>query len=321
MGRSRFFVRVTFGARLEIGPFSTGLPHSMMNPIGVIGTGLMGAPIAQRLLPHTDRLTVYNRTRAKTTELQTLGAQVVDTVAEVFERSDVVILMLTDAAAIAALLFADGVPLAGRLVIQMGTIAPQESLDLHDRIVAAGGHYLEAPVLGSIPEATSGTLIVMAGGSAVDFERSCGLLEILGPNPTLVGPVGQAAAVKLALNQLIGSLTTAFGLSLALTQAAGVPTDRFMEILRSSALYAPTFDKKLARMLDHNYAQPNFPVKHLLKDMQLFDQAAGAAGLPIGMVEPIVQLLQRTIASGLGDADYSALFSQIAPADAADRAS
>jgi 3-hydroxyisobutyrate dehydrogenase len=293
----------------------------MMNPIGIIGTGLMGRPIAQRLLPHTDRLTVYNRTRAKTVELETQGAQVADTVAEVFERSDVVILMLTDAAAITALLFAEGVPLAGRTVIQMGTIAPQESQDLHDRMVAAGGEYLEAPVLGSIPEATAGTLIIMVGGSATGFERSRDLLEILGSNPTLVGPVGQAAAVKLALNQLIGSLTTAFGLSLALTQAAGVPTDRFMEILRASALYAPTFDKKLARMVDQDYARPNFPVKHLLKDMQLFDQAAGAAGLPIGMAEPIVQLLQRTIDAGLGDADYSALFSQISPAPVVDRPS
>jgi 3-hydroxyisobutyrate dehydrogenase len=250
---------------------------------------------------------------SKTAPLQALGASVAATVAEVFERSDVVILMLTDAAAIADRLFTDPVPLAGRTVIQMGTIAPQESQHLHDRIVTLGGNYLEAPVLGSIPEATSGNLIVMVGGSAADFEPCRSRLTILGPNPILVGPVGQAAAVKLALNQLIGSLTTAFGLSLALTQSAGVAPARFMEILRQSALYAPTFDKKLTRMLEQNYADPNFPVKHLLKDMQLFDQAAGTAGLPTGMLEPIVQLLQRTIAADLGSADYSALFSQILP--------
>ncbi len=288
-----------------------------MANIGVIGTGLMGTPIAQRLLPQTEQLTVYNRTVSKTTSLQALGANVAATVAEVFARSDVVILMLTDAAAIAELLFTPAVSLAGRTVIQMGTIAPQESQDLHDRIVALSGHYLEAPVLGSIPEATSGNLIVMVGGSAADFERWRSLLTTLGPNPTFVGPVGQAAAVKLALNQLIGALTTAFGLSLALTQAAGVAPECFMEILRQSALYAPTFDKKLTRMLEQNYAHPNFPVKHLLKDMQLFDQAAGAAGLPTGMLEPIVELLQRTIAADLGSADYSALFSQIAPTNSA----
>jgi 3-hydroxyisobutyrate dehydrogenase len=285
----------------------------MMTKIGLIGTGLMGTPIAQRLLSQTAQLTVYNRTVSKTAPLQALGADVAATVAEVFERSDVIILMLTDAAAIGELLFTPVVSLAGPTVIQMGTIAPQESQQLHDRIVTLGGHYLEAPVLGSIPEATSGNLIVMVGGSAADFEPWRSLLEILGPNPTLVGPIGQAAAVKLALNQLIGSLTTAFGMSLALTQAAGVEPERFMEILRQSALYAPTFDKKLTRMLEQNYANPNFPVKHLLKDMQLFDQAAGTAGLPTGMLEPIVELLQRTIAADLGSADYSALFRQISP--------
>jgi 3-hydroxyisobutyrate dehydrogenase len=284
-----------------------------MVKIGVIGTGLMGAPIAQRLLAQTDRLTVYNRTAAKTAKLQAQGALVAATAAEVFAESDVVILMLSDAAAIDELLFAPPVPLGDRTVIQMGTIAPTQSQDLADRVVAAGGHYLEAPVLGSIPEAQSGNLIVMVGASAGDFDQWRSLLQCLGPNPTLVGPVGQAAAVKLALNQLIGSLTTAFGLSLALIQTAGVEPERFMEILRASALYAPTFDKKLSRMIAHNYANPNFPVKHLLKDMQLFDQAATAAGLPIAMVEPIVQLLQRTIAADLGDADYSALFSQIPP--------
>jgi 3-hydroxyisobutyrate dehydrogenase len=284
-----------------------------MNQIGVIGTGLMGAPIAQRLIPIADRLTIYNRTLAKTTALQAQGAVVAENAAQVFEPSQVVILMLTDAAAIGQLLFEPAVPLHDRTVIQMGTIAPQESQNLHDRIVAAGGTYLEAPVLGSIPEAQSGNLIIMVGATAAQFAQWRSLLQTLGPTPILVGSVGQAAAVKLALNQLIGSLTTAFGLSLALTQAAGVPTDRFMEILRSSALYAPTFDKKLTRMLEQNYANPNFPVKHLLKDMQLFQQAATATGLPAGLLDPIAALLQQTIAANLGDADYAALFSQIAP--------
>jgi 3-hydroxyisobutyrate dehydrogenase len=286
---------------------------SNMNQIGVIGTGLMGAPIAQRLIPIADRLTVYNRSLAKTAGLQAQGAVVAANAAAVFEQSAIVLLMLTDASAIAQLLFDPPVTLSDRTVIQMGTIAPQESRDLHDRIVAAGGDYLEAPVLGSIPEAQSGQLIIMVGATAAQFAQWRSLLQNLGPQPVLVGSVGQAAAVKLALNQLIGSLTTAFGLSLALTQAAGVPADRFMEILRSSALYAPTFDKKLTRMLEQNYANPNFPVKHLLKDMQLFQQAATATGLPAALLDPIAALLQQTIAANLGEADYAALFSQIAP--------
>ncbi|MBE9029456.1 NAD(P)-dependent oxidoreductase [filamentous cyanobacterium LEGE 11480] len=282
-----------------------------MANIGVIGTGLMGEPMAMRLLDQADCLTVYNRTTAKTQALQAQGAQVATTPTEVFEQADVIILMLTDANAIADLLFEPAVPLKQRTVIQMGTIAPQQSQNLHDRITSQGGAYFEAPVLGSIPEAKSGKLIVMVGATTPQFEQWQALLQQLGPDPTLVGPVGTAAAVKLALNQLIGSLTTAFGLSLALTQKAGVDPDIFMGILRQSALYAPTFDKKLTRMLEQNYANPNFPAKHLLKDMQLFHQAADDYAIPTELIAPISQLLHQTVAAGLADGDYSALFSQI----------
>jgi 3-hydroxyisobutyrate dehydrogenase len=84
-----------------------------------------------------------------------------------------------------------------------------------------------------------------------------------------------------------------------------------MAILRQSALYAPTFDKKLNRMLEQNYANPNFPTKHLLKDMRLFGQAASEYHLPIALIEAVEHLLQQTIAAGFAEADYAALFSQI----------
>jgi 3-hydroxyisobutyrate dehydrogenase len=284
-----------------------------MTRIGVLGTGLMGAPIAGRLLSAGSPVTVYNRTISKTTNLAAQGATVATDVAALFTATEVVVLMLTDAEAIAALLFANDVPLVGKTIIQMGTIAPQESQALHDQVAQRGGEYLEAPVLGSIPEAQSGNLIIMVGASEPQFQRWRPLLQTLGPAPCYIGPVGQAAAVKLALNQLIASLTTAFGLSLALIQQAGVDSAAFMEILRSSALYAPTFDKKLSRMLEGNYRNPNFPVKHLLKDVNLFAQAAEAAQIPAGLMTPIAALLEQTMAADLGDADYSALFSQITP--------
>lgn len=282
-----------------------------MANIGVIGTGLMGQPMAMQLLKITDRLTVYNRSAEKTATLQTAGAQIAANPTAVFTASDVVVLMLSDAQAIAQCLFQPTVPLAAKTVIQMGTIAPQESLALAQQITTQGGAYLEAPVLGSIPEARSGQLIVMVGATPTQFEQWQFLFNQLGQNPTHVGPVGTAAAVKLALNQLIGSLTTAFGLSLALTQQAGVNPDIFMDILRQSALYASTFDKKLSRMCEQNYANPNFPVRHLLKDMQLFNQSASEYQLPTDTIAAIENLLQATIAAGLANADYSALFSQI----------
>jgi 3-hydroxyisobutyrate dehydrogenase len=285
-----------------------------MVKVGFIGTGLMGLPMAQRLLDFGESFTVYNRTATKLVPLEAMGATIVSSGTDVFAQSEVVVLMLTDASAIAALLFPPHQPeitLPGRTIIQMGTIAPAESQDLRDRVVAAGGAYLEAPVLGSIPEAKAGELIIMVGAEPAQFLQWLPLLQKLG-NSTLVGPVGSAATIKLALNQLIGSLTTAFGLSLALVQRADVDPAVFMQILRDSALYAPTFDKKLSRMLNQNYDHPNFPTKHLLKDMHLFAQAAAREGIPTITIDAIATLLAQTIAAGRGEADYAAIFHTLA---------
>lgn len=284
-----------------------------MVKIGFIGTGLMGTPMAQRLLPFAETLIVYNRTLEKLAPLQALGAIPACRGVDVFTQADVIVLMLTDAAAIAAMLFPsiDPPSLQGRTIIQMGTISPVESQSLHDRVVQAGGEYLEAPVLGSIPEAKTGDLIVMVGSTPEQFQRWQPLLQQLGSEPSWLGPVGHAAAVKLALNQLIGSLTTAFGLSLALVQQTGVEPEAFMKIVRKSALYAPTFDKKLDRMLKQNYENPNFPSKHLLKDMKLFTQAAQAEGIPTESIGAITALIQQAIDAGFGESDYAALFHSI----------
>ena len=165
----------------------------------------------------------------------------------------------------------------------MGTMGVEESRKLATQVAdQENGTCLEAPVLGSKPQALNGTLLVMAGGEAQVFKEQRPLLAHLCQDPLLVGPVGSGAATKLALNQLIASLTHSFSLSLQLIQRAGVPVETFMAILRPSALYAPTFDKKLQRMLDHIYADPNFSTALLRKDLRLFLEEATTAGLQSG---------------------------------------
>jgi 3-hydroxyisobutyrate dehydrogenase len=119
--------------------------------------------------------------------------------------------------------------------------------------------------------------------------------------------VGAALTTKLALNQLIASLTHSFSLSLHLVQRAGVDVQKFMAILRASALYAPTFDKKLAKELADDYVNPNFPTAHLRKDLKLFLLAAADAGLNSEGLSGLDQLLERSTAAGLDDLDYSSL--------------
>jgi 3-hydroxyisobutyrate dehydrogenase len=283
--------------------------------VGFIGTGLMGLPMAQRVLEANLPLVVYNRTPEKLAPLQEQGTAIAPSPDIVIRASSCIVLMLTDAAAIRQVLFSDAcrAQLAGKTVIQMGTIAPAESREIEQDLLQLGCEYLEAPVLGSIPEAKTGKLIVMVGGTPAQFEEWLYVLRCFGETPQLVGPVGTASAMKLALNQLIGGLTATFATSLAFVQQQGADVAPFMEILRQSALYAPTFDKKLQRLLDRHYDQPNFPTKHLDKDTRLFLQSASELGINPAIPAAVAEILQAALAQGLADSDYSALFAAISP--------
>jgi 3-hydroxyisobutyrate dehydrogenase len=280
--------------------------------IGLMGTGLMGLPMAERILAANLPLIVYNRTPDKLAPLQTAGAAIATSPDQVVQASDCIVLMLSDGAVIQDVLLSEAcrAQLASKTIIQMGTIAPSQSRALQQEILASQGDYLEAPVLGSIPEAKTGTLMVMVGSTVEQFDRWQPLLGCFG-KPRRVGEVGSAAAIKLALNQLIGSLTAAFGTSLEFVRQQGAEVEPFMEILRESALYAPTFDKKLQRMMDGNYANPNFPTKHLLKDTTLFLNESASLPLDTKIPGAVQAILQAAIAQGLDEDDYSALFAAI----------
>ena len=219
---------------------------------------------------------------------------------------DTVISVLRDGPASAEVLQELG-NLQGSCVMGMGTLAIAESQALEQQITAQNGTYLEAPVLGSRPEALKGSLLVMAGGSAEVFERQRPILETLSAEPRLMGPVGSGMASKLALNQLIASLTHGFSLALRLVQAQGVAVADFMEVLRPSAVYAPTYDKKLERMLDQHYDNPNFSTALLRKDLGLFLQASQQAGLNASGLQGILELLQQAQGDAIDGLDYCAL--------------
>jgi len=278
--------------------------------IALLGTGLLGRAIAERLQSVGHTVTVFNRTTTKALPLQACGITVVTRPEQAMAQADCVVLMLADAAAIRAVLStpASLAVLRGKTVIQMGTIAQEESLALQAEIERVGGSYCEAPVLGSLAEAQAGTLFVMVGGTEGQFVQWGPLFRSLSREPRLVGPVGKAASLKLALNQLIAAEISAFALSLGLVQRAGVPVDTFMAILRESALFAPVFEKKLPRLLTRDYHHPNFSTRHLLKDVELFLKEASGYALTASSLEGIRPVLEQTIAEGLGEADYSAIF-------------
>jgi len=283
--------------------------------ISLIGTGLLGKAVAERLAEAVDQVTVYNRTRAKAESLSELGVIIADSPSRAIEASECTVLFLSDGAAIEEVLFKSEpkAVLRGKTIIQMGTIAPAESIALEAKVSQSGGVYFECPVLGSIPEAKAGKLILMVGAKDVQFKTWQDLFKVLGPNPLYIGKVGQAAALKLALNQLIASLTTAFASSLGFVVNNNIDVEMFLSILRESALYAPTFDKKLQRMLDRSFLNPNFPTRHLLKDLSLFTKEAEKLHMNTDMLEGIKKVITKTIEKGLAETDYSSLYEAVNP--------
>jgi len=280
--------------------------------VSIIGIGLMGQALGERLLAKQQNLVIYNRSPDSTQKLQQQGALVAPSAQQALSDSDICLLSLSDADAINAVLNdIESHEFQGKTIIQMGTISPDESRLIEQKIMALGGQYLECPVLGSLPEARSGTLILMAAGQRNVYDACQALLNLLGKKPQYFGETGQAATVKLAMNQLIAGLTSSFALSLALVEKEGVNVEQFMSVVRGSALYAPTFDKKLDRMLTGDYTNPNFPTKHLAKDTSLFLNVAKELALNTEALEGISALLQHTLAKGLADTDYSALYAGV----------
>jgi 3-hydroxyisobutyrate dehydrogenase len=281
--------------------------------IAVLGTGLMGAQLAMRLLGGDYSVSVWNRTPEKAEPLVAGGAELCETPAEAIVASECVILMLSDVRAIVEVLFSDEAreTVKGKTIIQMGTIEPRESRAIGEEVARLEGIYFEAPVLGSTPEAKKGELLLMVGADKEEYTQWLPVLRNFAKDPLLVGPVGQGAAMKLAMNQLIASLTSGFALSLGLVRREGVSVELFMDVLRNSALYATTFDKKLDRMMRRDFSNPNFPLKHLDKDVKLFLKAAAEHPLGLSGLKGVEQLLERAILEGMADEDYSAIYDVI----------
>ena len=283
-----------------------------MTKVALLGTGLLGSAIGHRLLSVGCALAVWNRDPARCELLTSAGAERFDDPAQAIAGASTVITVLRDGPITAEVVASLGV-LNRCCVMPMGTMGISESVALEAQVQAQGGVYLEAPVLGSRPEALAGTLLVMAGGDQGVFDQQYALLKHLALEPKRMGAVGTGAAAKLALNQLIASLTHGYSLALRLIQASGLDVDSFMDVLRPSALYAPTVDKKLKRMLTHDYSDPNFSTSLLRKDLNLFLREAGLAGVDAGGLQSLADLLMRAEGTDLDTGDYSALHELTAP--------
>ena len=274
--------------------------------ISFCGLGRMGVPMAARLLDAGHELRVWNRTPGKAGGLVDAGATEAASPAEAGAGAEIVVTMLADPAAVEEVVPAAGLR-AGTTLIEMSTIGPDavRSLAAH---LPEGVEMLDAPVLGSIPQATQGTLKIFVGGDAEVFERCRPVLEAMG-TPRHFGPLGAGAAMKLVANSTLGALMTGLAEALALADGLGLEEADVRDILSESPIGVTAKGKR--PLIESGVYTPNFTLGLAAKDLRLVMEAAEAAGVELRLAAAARSWLERADEHGLGDLDYSAVIADV----------
>jgi 3-hydroxyisobutyrate dehydrogenase-like beta-hydroxyacid dehydrogenase len=282
-----------------------------MTSIAFIGLGGMGGRIAVRLLDAGHELIVWNRTPEKTRPLVERGADAADTPAQAAGRAQLVITMLADPAALQDVTEGrDGViagATAPTTLVEMSTVGPAAATRLAS-VVPEGVGLLDAPVLGSLPEAESGSLHIFVGGPAELAERWIPVLAALG-SPMHVGPLGAGAAAKLVANSTLFGVLAVLGEALALGDALGLPRDTTFKVLAATPVAAQAERRRPA------VESGQFPVRFAMslarKDADLLADAAAAAKLDLPVAAAARGWITAAQEGGRGEQDYSAVLAQI----------
>lgn len=271
--------------------------------ICVLGYGRLAEALTERLGQACSRISVYAR---RPPQESANNVHFFRDVRQAIEGARWVLAVTSDFASILDIL-QDIRRLDGRTFIQISTLSPSQSSAVEKEVTACGGRYIENPVLGSRPEARSGTLIAMAGPAANIDDEVSAFLRIYSNKRIVFDAVGQASTLKLIFNFLIGALTSSFSVALNAVEENGIDVDQFMGLLRESALYAPTFDKKLKQMTAGQYANPNFPAEHLKKDLQLFAEVVRLSPLATAFVSALSDIATAAADRQQTKLDYSSL--------------
>lgn len=283
----------------------------MQAPIGFIGLGVMGAPMARNLLAAGHRLVVHSRSRPPVDALVAAGAEAADTPREVAARcGGVVITMLPDSAAVRAVaLEPDGVLEglgAGGLLIDMSTIHPTVSIDVAAAAARRGIGALDAPVSGGDVGAQQGTLSIMVGGGSADLERARPLLDVLGRTIVHVGGPGAGQVVK-ACNQIVVAVTiAAVSEALVLGSKAGVEPDKILDVLGGGLAASRVIEMRRRNFLEHDFA-PGFRIDLHHKDLDIALQSGDAYGVTLLATGLVQQMLGALRTRGHGGDDHSGL--------------
>jgi 3-hydroxyisobutyrate dehydrogenase len=279
-----------------------------MAKIGFLGLGLMGTPMARRLLGAGHDVAVWNRTPEKAEALTADGAEVAATPAEAAAGREAVITMVRDRDALEAVLFGDdGVATElqpGSLLIDMSTVGRDAELAFAERL-RDGVDVVDAPVVGSTPRAEKGELTILAGGSEQAYGRARPLLEVLG-KPARVGELGAGSAMKLVLNSTLGAVLLGIGEALAVGDSLGLDRGAVLDALENG--YLGGMVKMKRGVIESGEYSPQFKLSLAAKDLRLVEEAVDR---PLRGVTVAREAFDEAERAGRGDEDYSALIDHL----------
>lgn len=284
--------------------------------VGWIGTGRMGAPMAERLARAGVDLAVWNRTRAKAEPLRSTGAAVADRVADLRDR-DVVFTMVGTAADLSQVLgelLGDGRP---GVVVDCSTISMEQSAAAREMCASQGVAFLAAPVSGNGKVVRAGKLSLVVSGPRDVYDGVAGLLGHLGRSVTYAGEGETARLVKIAHNLLLGVVTQTLAEITVLAEKGGVPRHAFLDFLNNSVMGSAFTRYKSPAFVNVDYT-PTFTPVLLRKDFDLGLAAARALDVPMPVTAATAQLIQAAVSSGRVGEDFAILLDLQAAASGLD---
>jgi 3-hydroxyisobutyrate dehydrogenase-like beta-hydroxyacid dehydrogenase len=277
--------------------------------VGFLGLGVMGSGMAARILDAGHTLTVFNRTPERATPLLESGARLARTPRGAAEGAEVVVIMVSNDAAVREVCEGpDGLLQAlepRAIVLQMSTIGPDTTRWLAERVEAQGGRMIDAPVMGSRPEATEGKLWVLASAEASVLEDARPVLDAVSQTVYHVGAIGQGTILKLCNNLVGGGVVAAVAEGIALLDAAGIDPSLYIRVISESNLPNRLWIGKATLMVQNDFA-PRFSIENMAKDLDLAVQLGRSLGLDLEQGAQSRRTLLRGAAVVGGDKDMAA---------------
>ena len=287
--------------------------------VGFLGTGIMGGPMARNCAAAGLDVRAWNRTPEKARALADAGVTPVDSPAEAVRGADAVVTMLTDGAAVEAVMAGDGGALAAMdddaVWLQMSTVGIAATERLAALARERGVGYVDAPVVGTRQPAEAGELLVLASGPEDVRDRAAPVFDAVGRATRWVGEEpGPASRLKLVFNGWLVSLIESLSETLAFSRAMGIPPEEFLEAIDGSPMNVPYAQVKGRAMAKMDFSEVAFPLRLAHKDARLVLEAADAEGLDLPLMHAAEAQFARAEAAGHGDEDLAAVHHAVSAA-------